>query len=262
MVNGNVRYLAVGRKDRIVIASHLAFQHDLKSMYENVIDKVLKSARLPERPRLTITNRDVGTIHYDSDDKCIYMIVTASDYPQRMAFKLLAELKEQFSVRYGSNVASASLNSLNSRAKPVFSQLASTYDVLENVDKISRLQHETNEIKDTMHDNIKSMLGRGKNISELDEKASGLAVDAHVFHHEARSIKRAMIIRNIKLGVIIGMVLTFIALWFIVAFGAPVMYALVRYAIIPFVQWAKEKYDEKSSGLEFLIGALAEAMLQ
>ncbi|KAG9395878.1 Synaptobrevin [Carpediemonas membranifera] len=253
MVGSNVRYLAVGRReDRMVIASYLAFQHDLKSMYEGVIEKVVRSARLPERPKLTITNRDVGTIHYDSDETSIYMIVTASDYPQRMAFKLLAEMKDQFSVRFGSAVPTASANSLSSRCKSVLSNLVSTYDVLENVDKITRLQKETDAIKDKMHDNINSMLKRGDNINELEEQASGLAVDARVFHKEAEKIKRAMFIRNVKLLIILALIIIGVLLFVAIAFGAPLVYVVIKVAIVPLYEKIRDELS-KDSGAAFLL---------
>ena len=57
-------------------------------------------------PRLTITDREVGTIHYDTSRTCIFLVVTAPDYPQRIAFKAQPTSKHAFRAHSASSCTS------------------------------------------------------------------------------------------------------------------------------------------------------------
>lgn len=75
-VMANVRYVAVARvPDKVPVASFVppASTQFTKSHFDTKLAKVLRSGRVEEHRRLTITDNEVGTIHYDSDKACLYL---------------------------------------------------------------------------------------------------------------------------------------------------------------------------------------------
>ena len=91
-----IRFVAVGRiVDRVIVASHAHHSGGdaVAQRYFAVAVRVLNSANTVEKyPRLTVTDRDAGTVHYDTNQNCIFLLVTAPDYPQRVAFKCAPNL--------------------------------------------------------------------------------------------------------------------------------------------------------------------------
>ena len=138
-----IRFLAVARQyDRALIAS---YRHDtLGSKIEEqqtLVHKVLGSGRATENhPRLTVTDREHGSLHYDSDREYFYITstpcnstagaryilrltllyacraVTVPDYPQRAAFKCLGELRERFRGSMGEEAHKAACDGLSKQA--------------------------------------------------------------------------------------------------------------------------------------------------
>ena len=77
------RLLAVARLwDRCVVAAHTHRLQEAESKrLVSVVHKVVHSvSTLEQYPRLTITDREAGTIHYETDKECIYLLVTAPDF--------------------------------------------------------------------------------------------------------------------------------------------------------------------------------------
>lgn len=71
-----VRFIAVARiADKVPVAeyAHVNTADFPKSLYEDKFSRVLASSRIQEHGRLTITDNDVGCIHYDSDPSCLYL---------------------------------------------------------------------------------------------------------------------------------------------------------------------------------------------
>ena len=93
-----VRFLAVARiEDRVVVAAYTHGSSSREQLYTDVLHKVIRSQKtVTDNPRLTITDREVGTVHYDTDRNAIFIAITAFDYPQRTAFKCLGDLRTRF----------------------------------------------------------------------------------------------------------------------------------------------------------------------
>ncbi|KAG9393738.1 vesicle-associated membrane protein 7B [Carpediemonas membranifera] len=237
---GNIRYIAIGkREDNQVIASHTAYKLDGVD-YPSLIEKVISASKFNDRSRLTITS-GIGTIHYDTTANCAFFVVTAPSYPQRTAFSLLHELKDSFIARVGNNVADAQRNSLTSRCKPLLSSMAAKYDIIENVDRLEALKTETDAIKGIMHSNIDTLIRRGENLDELDDRANSLAVDARMFHTETQRVKRTMWVRNAKLWVVLLLVMFSLMTFLAISVLAPAAWLLWSRVIEPV-------YNEISGG--------------
>ena len=98
---GGIRFLAMGRSaDRVLVASYAHRSDSALSArrFQAVVSRVLAgAATLDHYPRLTVTDREAGTVHYDTDASlgAVFLVVTTPNYPQRLAFRCLAELRDK-----------------------------------------------------------------------------------------------------------------------------------------------------------------------
>lgn len=66
---GNIRFIAVARvADRTIVATH-----GPKARMEDKAKMVLRSDRVADQKRLSINDREVGTIHYECDAATLYL---------------------------------------------------------------------------------------------------------------------------------------------------------------------------------------------
>ena len=134
-----IRFVAVSRAaDRVLVA---AYSHKLSSSskadpFVAVVTRVLGSPQTVEDyPRLTITDREVGTIHYDTSRTCIFLVVTAPDYPQRIAFKCLADLKARFQSSFGEQLHKSAEGGLSKVARQLMTDVCTTFADPASVDR-------------------------------------------------------------------------------------------------------------------------------
>lgn len=205
-----MRYVAVARlQDRVPIAEYAAVDKRSlpKSLFDEKLDKVLRSGRVREHSRLTITDREVGSIHYDSDPTCLYLVVCSKEYPQRAAFKFLSEVKREFDAEFGSRIPGARHSSLSRGAKSLFSELAQQYNRAENVDKAAAVTMQVEEVKGAMQNNIQSALRNQENLETLLDKSDAMRNEATSFQRTAVQVKKKYWWQNLKLQILIAVII-------------------------------------------------------
>ena len=75
-----------------------------------------------------------------------------------------------------------------------------------SADKIGQVQHKIEENKNVMRENIDKILERGEKIELLVQKTDELGHQAFRFEKEARTLKRAMIWKRVRLYLVISFV--------------------------------------------------------
>lgn len=153
--------------------------------------------------RLTITDKDVGTIHFDSDPDCLYLAICAREYPQRAAFKFLGELKREFDERFGRDVQTARHSALSRPSRELFRSLCDKYNAVESVDKVAAVSLQVDEVKGIMQDNIQSVLRNQENIETLLDQTDTMKNQASDFQRTANRAKNTMWWKNVKLQIAI-----------------------------------------------------------
>lgn len=209
----NVRYVAVARlEDRVPIAEYAAIdkRHLPKSLFDEKLDKVLRSGRVREHARLTITDREVGSIHYDSDPTCLYLVVCSKEYPQRTAFKFLGQVQREFDADFGGRISGARHSSLSRQAKNMFADLCRQYNQVENVDKASAVSMQVEEVKGAMQNNIQSVLRNQENLETLLDKSDAMRNEATSFQRTAVQVKKKYWWQNLKLQIVIVVIIVLI----------------------------------------------------
>ena len=201
-----MRYIAVARlADRVSIASYAAV--DNREMPAKLLaekqEKVLRSNRIGEHTRLTITDRDVGSIHYDSDPVCLYLVICDREYQQRMAFKLLGELRRDFDAQFAGDISSASHGGLSKAAEGTLKRIVQRYNEAENVDKVAAVRMQVDDVKGVMQGNIQNVLRNQENIETLLDESDAMKNEASGFQRSANRAREKMWWKNIKLQIVI-----------------------------------------------------------
>lgn len=205
-----VRYLAVARiADKTPVAEHAFIDASVipKQVLDEKLTRVLASGRMDEHGRLTITDKDVGSIHYDTDPACLYMAITAKEYPQRLAFKLLSELRTEFEETLGIEFNSARASGLNKKTRQMFGDLASKYENGGANDKIQNVSLQVEEVKGAMQTNINQVLKNHENLETLLATSSNMRDDASTFQRTAVQAKNKFWWQNVRLMVAIAVAL-------------------------------------------------------
>jgi len=132
-----IRYVAVARlQDHLPVARYAPV--DTVALpaagFEEKITRVLRSRRVAAHTRLTITDDDVGCIHFDSLAPCMYLIVTPQKVPQRVAFQFLAELAHAFEPAFGTVAAAAPSGArpwgLSAKAEGLLAKITGPYNAV------------------------------------------------------------------------------------------------------------------------------------
>ncbi len=199
--------MAVARlSDRNPIATYAAVDtRDLpKALLDKKLDRVLGSGRVSEHTRLTITDKEVGSIHYDTDPVCLYLVVCEPDYVQRTAFKLLAELRQTFVEKFGDDVAGARHMSLSRSARDTLRTLCDKYNDVASVDKVAAVSLQVDAVKGVMQNNINSVMRNTENIEHLLDNTNAMKTEASGFQRTAGRVKQKMWWQNFKLQLLIA----------------------------------------------------------
>mmetsp|Transcript_2386 Transcript_2386/g.4185 ORF Transcript_2386/g.4185 Transcript_2386/m.4185 type:complete len:226 (-) Transcript_2386:1441-2118(-) len=212
----SIRFLGIGRKvDRVGIAwnSNLNSISEIsEEILESKFHRLLTSPKLAEHDRLTITDREVGSIHFDSDEMCIFVTICSAKYPQRVAFKLLEELQDQFVEAFGPEVSSAREGELNKPMKRMFKDLAMKFNELQNVDEIENVRVQVEEVKGVMENNIQQALQNQENLDTLLDKTDVMRNEASNFQRSSVAVKNKFWWKNTTYLILIAVALVILVL--------------------------------------------------
>ncbi|KAI3614357.1 vesicle-associated membrane protein [Moniliophthora roreri] len=121
---------------------------------------------------------------------------------RRMPFAFLAELQRQFlDAPSSSSTSDPELPAygLQGTFGPTIANLMHTYNTAPSTDEFQRAQHELNQVKDIMVQNVEQILSRGERIELLVDKTDVMAGQATAFRRGARSVRRQMWWKNKKI---------------------------------------------------------------
>ena len=229
-MGGNVRYAAFARlSDGLTLASFKG--KGATNAVTETAHKVLRSGNLKPNGQLTVTvDRTIGTLHLAAGDGDVLAVITAPDYPRRSAFKLLDEIREM--VRAGcraEDVGAATREGELQSAVPTLASTCRRYEDLGEVDKLTAVSLQVEEVKATMEGNINKMLDNAETVGAVEDKAEALRDGAQQFQRRSDNIKRAMWWRLFKIKLIFGLL-------FVVVLG---------YIFIPIIVKASEDSEKK-----------------
>lgn len=160
--------------------------------------------------------------HFLVENEIVYACTTTGQYENRIVFGFLIQAKDAFKTAFAGGAdrypRHADLTPANCGA--FSSTLAASRKLFnENpqADKIGRIKDQLNATREVMLQNLDSIIERGDRIDTLCDRTELLRDEAQGFHSNARDLRRAILMHNIK--IIIGVVLFLGVLALIIAFA-------------------------------------------
>ncbi|GLV37257.1 Vesicle-associated membrane protein 7 [Carabus blaptoides fortunei] len=144
------------------------------------------------------------------------MCITDDEFERSRAFLFLNEIKRRFQASYASSAENALAYAMNSEFSRVLANEMKHYTESHDVDTISRVHGELDELKNIMVKNIDNVAMRGERLELLVDKTENLSNNSVTFRTTSRNLARSMFWKNIKLYVVIAGVLI-VVLYFIVS---------------------------------------------
>ena len=110
-------------------------------------------------------------------------VVCDPEYPERVAFSLIAEIMNQFFV---SGLQWENLTKDTELKFPLLEKYLKDYQNPAEADKLMKIESELNSITDIMHKNIEQLLKRGETLENLMQKSNDLSTVSYDFYKRAK----------------------------------------------------------------------------
>ncbi|XP_060532297.1 vesicle-associated membrane protein 7 [Cylas formicarius] len=172
-------------------------------------------AKIPARnDKLTYSHGNY-LFHYICEHGIIYMSITDNEFERSRAFLFLNEIKRRFQSQYGASASSAIGYAMNADFAKVLANEMKHYSESHDVDTISKVHSELDELKNIMVKNIDSIAMRGERLELLVNKTENLSSGSVSFRQTSRNLARSMFWKNVKLYFIVGIVIIVIVYFII-----------------------------------------------
>lgn len=169
----------------------------------------------PDNSKLTYSNGNY-LFHYICENRIVYMCITDDDFERSRAFLYLNDIKRRFQASYGPMAQTALAYAMNSEFSRVMQNEMKHYSESREIDAISRVHGELDELKDIMVKNIDNVAMRGERLELLISKTDNLSNNSVTFRTTSRNLARAMYWKNVKMYVIMAVVVI-VVIYFIVS---------------------------------------------
>ncbi|KAL7304999.1 vesicle-associated membrane protein 7 [Trichogramma pretiosum] len=176
--------------------------------FEEVTEQIL--AKIPPQNDKMTYSQGPYLFHYIYEDSIIYMCITDDDFPRSRAFLYLNEVKRRFRTMYGDGAQTALAYSMNTEFGRVLANEMKHYSESKDLDTISKVHGELDELKDIMVKNIDNLAMRGERLELLVNKTENLTNNSVTFRKSSRNLARSLFWKNVKMYVVLGLILIFI----------------------------------------------------
>ncbi|KAF5282176.1 hypothetical protein FQR65_LT02873 [Abscondita terminalis] len=183
-----------------VLAKYASCAGNFPEVTEQIISKI------PLQDNKLTYSHGSYLFHYICEAKIIYMCITDDEFERSRAFLFLNEVKRRFQTTYGSNVDNAMGYAMNSEFASILANEMKHYSESTDVDTISKVHGELDELKNIMVKNIDNIAMRGERLELLINKTENLTNNSLTYRKTSRNLARSLFWKNVKLYVILGVV--------------------------------------------------------
>ena len=146
-------------------------------------------------------------IFYINSENITYLIMTDSTYPKEAAIGCLESIKKEFSTLYPNNEFTEGPsfclnNEFQTKLRMKFDYFNENKDVSD--ERLGALKDEMNKMKDEVINASGLLDERGAKIKVLDEKSDSLSRDSNTFYRQSKRVRRAELMKKIKIYLAIG----------------------------------------------------------
>jgi len=195
-----ILYTVVARGTTVLV-KHAACAGNFSEVTEQVLNKIPA-----EDSRLTYSHGSF-LFHYVKQDGVVYLCITDDDFERSKAFMYLADIKMRFVNTYGlPRIREALPYGMNTDFASLLASEMKRYSEARDLDAISRVQNDLQDVKNIMVKNIDNITARGEHLELLVNKAENLNAASVSFRKTSRNVASAMYWRNIKFSIIVAAV--------------------------------------------------------
>ncbi|XP_003702243.1 vesicle-associated membrane protein 7 [Megachile rotundata] len=193
---------SVVARGTVVLAKYASCTGNFEEMIEKILEKIP-----PKNDKLTYTKGPYH-FHYICENNIIYMCITDDDFQRSRAFLYLTEIKRRFITVYDQGAQTAVAYAMNSDFARVLANEMKYYsESNQDIDIISKVHGELDELKDIMVKNIDNVAMRGERLELLVNKTDNLTANSVTFRKTSRNLARSLFWKNVKIYVIVGVIL-------------------------------------------------------
>ncbi|XP_063986409.1 vesicle-associated membrane protein 7 [Diachasmimorpha longicaudata] len=193
-----------------VLAKYASCSGNFEEVTEQILSKIP-----PQNDKLTYSQGPY-LFHYICEDRIIYMCISDDDFQRSRAFLFLNEIKRRFQASYGPGAQAALAYAMNTEFSRVLANEMRHYSESKDIDTLSKVHGELDELKDIMVRNIDNIAMRGERLELLVNKTENLTASSVTFRKTSRNLARSLFWKNIKIYAIVGAVLI-VGVYFIVS---------------------------------------------
>jgi len=165
-------------------------------------DKMLQSSLQPyERKRIVTGDRNTWVAECDAN-RMLYIALFAENYPDRLLYQFLNDLKEKFSAL--PNITTAKPSEVNNALRQKFEELSRKYNDPSSVDKTAAVSMKIDEATKKTEASLKQALLNQQMTEEVHEKSKNVKNLASNYSENAEELRKIMYWRNVKLKIILG----------------------------------------------------------
>ncbi|XP_055585789.1 vesicle-associated membrane protein 7 [Uranotaenia lowii] len=175
--------------------------------FAEVTEQIIPKIKLDDH-KLTYSHGNY-LIHYICENRIIYMCITDDSFERARAFLFLTEIKKQFIQTYGLTVATAIAYAMNTEFSRKLASEMKRFDSRE-VDAISSVHGQLDELKDIMVKNIENITNRGERLELLVNQTENLRNNSVTFRQTSRNLARTMFWRSVRMYCLIAAILLFV----------------------------------------------------
>lgn len=229
-MSARISYLAAARlKDRAVLCSN--FSTNISSRERSEIETAFFAALQSEGQSMQGNARKTrqvsavgGKLFILSDGRGQVVFTSCINDPNfsdKLSWQLVEEfMKEMITLHGEATLLSAPAESLSRASKRTMKEIMGKYDAPAGAgpsDRTTEVRQKVEQVQGIMQDNVKRMLENQTNVESLEEKTDGMSKQANQFLKQSVDLRRQMQLRNLKLKIILGIIVTAILVYIIVA---------------------------------------------
>lgn len=218
MSHHGVYFIAIARvNDGVIVARWVhGKESNQKNQYVTTVtnlttNKSFATRAVPNK-RFCLLSSGFSVNFIADEDRFAFVVLTEKNYPERVVFKMIAELQGDFD-EFRSEAQTASENKLSSAMYDTFDALGNKYDDPANVDKVAKAQRGVDKASDQLQKNLESLEELHLQTSELSKNATDLSDESHSLKENAAEYHRRMKCRKMKItAAIVGAIIIVIAI--------------------------------------------------
>ncbi|KAJ3435600.1 vesicle-trafficking protein sec22b [Anaeramoeba flamelloides] len=157
-------------------------------------------------------NDEKHVFHYLLNQGVCYLTYCSKNYPTKLAFSFLSDLRESFNNSQSDQVQTATRPFQLVQFETEIQQLMESYQDSTVDSNLGKLNNDLYEVQTIIRQNIQEVLERGGKISKLADDSDRLAGKSKVYFQKTKSIKWEMWKKTYLPVIIIALVIIFVIL--------------------------------------------------